>query len=319
MLSRQVSDDAEEYIGGVVSRDSDDLEMVYDAATQPPRPCNQTVGLRFNGLEIPRRAVIRSAWLQFTAAEFGTNSADLTLWGVASDNAGPWLSETFNVSSRLRTGASVGWNPPAWPAANATTSAERSPELKAIVQEIVNRSGWLPGHALAFVVTGTGVRNAWSRDGNLGWAPILNVDWVSPLAAAADTDGDGMADDWEVGAHLIGGIAALPGSDDDHDGANNGDEYIAGTDPRDPLDYPNVSLTNSGGKLVVIYPTRVATGSAYDGVDRFYAVERTTGSPGGRWVPGYGASAVPGNGALQAYTNDLVSSNGFFRVKVWLQ
>jgi hypothetical protein len=292
--------------------------MTYDAAAAPPRPCNQTVGLRFDGLDIPRRATIRSAWIQFTAVDTVTNSAPLTLWGVASDSAGVWLSTLFDVSTRLRTSASVAWNPPAWTAGDSLT-AQSTPELKAIVQEVVNQSGWLPGHALSFVVTGSGVRNAWSREGDVNKAAILNVDWAAPLSAAADTDGDGMADDWEL-AHLIGGIAALPGDNDDLDPVNNGDEYIAGTDPRDPLDYPRVSLVQSGGKVVVTYPTLPATGSAYDGVDRFYAVERITAlNPIGRWVPGYGASAVPGDGSAQAFTNDLASSNGFYRVKVWLE
>ncbi|HEY9074476.1 MAG TPA: hypothetical protein VIN67_10135, partial [Desulfobaccales bacterium] len=50
-----------------------------------------------------------------------------------------------------------------------------------------------------------------------------------------DTNGDGLPDAWQI--QYFGSISspsARPDADPDHDGANNLQEYLAGTDPTDP-------------------------------------------------------------------------------------
>jgi hypothetical protein len=47
-----------------------------------------------------------------------------------------------------------------------------------VIQEIVNRSGWASGNALALIVTGTGERVAESYDGSA--APELHIEYLTP-------------------------------------------------------------------------------------------------------------------------------------------
>ena len=57
------SDDAEENGSGSVSLTSSDLEMVFEKVD------NQTIGIRFNGVNIPPAASILNAEIQFTVDE----------------------------------------------------------------------------------------------------------------------------------------------------------------------------------------------------------------------------------------------------------
>src|SRR5439155_3632165 len=66
------SDDAEEQSSGTVSLTSSDLELVYDGN-------NQTVGMRFTGVNIPRGATIVNAYVQFQVDETNSEPTALTI------------------------------------------------------------------------------------------------------------------------------------------------------------------------------------------------------------------------------------------------
>ena len=167
------SDDAEEYASGSVYLTSTDLELVYDVS-------NQTVGLRFNGLTIPKDAVINVAYIQFQADEAHLEFTSLTLWGEAQDNPGTFLSTIGNISSRLRTTASVGWSPAAWTVIGQAGLDQRTPNISAVIQEIVNRPGWVVGNSLVIIIGGTGHRTAEAFNGIPAAAPLLHVEWNTP-------------------------------------------------------------------------------------------------------------------------------------------
>jgi hypothetical protein len=163
------ADDAEQGASGGVDVDSSDLEIVADGGDV------QTIGLRFGGLAIPPGAPIVAAWIQFQTDEVSTAATSLVLQGEASDNAAPYTSGTNNVGARPRTAASVTWTPPAWNLVGEAGAAQRTPDLSALVQQVVNRGGWLSGNAMAFVITGSGTRVAESFDGTAAGAPLLHV------------------------------------------------------------------------------------------------------------------------------------------------
>lgn len=147
---------------------STDLDFVRSGS-------NQTVGLRFNALSIPQGAVITNAYIQFTANATRSTNTSLTIEGDATDNAAVFSRDSGNVSSRLKTTANVVWSPASWTSVGEAGNAQRTPDLSSIVQEIVNRSGWTSNNSLAFIISGTGKREARSFEGSQVDAPMLNV------------------------------------------------------------------------------------------------------------------------------------------------
>ena len=165
------SDDAEEKPSGKVVRGNDDLELVDDAGIQK-------VGLRFTGLTIPRGATIRAAYVQFQADETQSETTSLTFQAQAADNAPTFSGAKFNVSSRPRTTNSVTWSPvPAWTGVGDAGPAQRTPDLSALVQAIVNRSGWASGNAMVLIITGSGHRTAEAFEGGAASAAQLHVEY----------------------------------------------------------------------------------------------------------------------------------------------
>ena len=166
----QSSDDAEEagpdatgsHPPGYIDRTSSDIEFTTDKDTSAGYSGGtQKIGLRFNTLNVPQGATITNATIVFRAVaadspNTNTGATSLTLRGQAADNPTTFTSTAWDITNRSTTTASVAWSPAAW-----TAGADYStPDLKTIVQEIVNRAGWASGNSMAFIVTGTGSRSA---------------------------------------------------------------------------------------------------------------------------------------------------------------
>lgn len=165
-------DDAEEEPDGDVYLPSGDLDLNCDGY--------ETIGLRFQNMQVPKGVVITRAFIQFEADVDESGTASTVIFGEDTDNAAIFTSTDNDVSSRTKTSASITWdNIPDW------TEGGRyvTPDLSSIVQEIVGRSGWNPGQAMAFVLTnGSGARRAVSYDGydsNTQTPPLLHVEWSS--------------------------------------------------------------------------------------------------------------------------------------------
>jgi hypothetical protein len=186
------TDDAEERATGSMYISSSDLELVLDKD-------NQTVGMRFVGVSIPQGATIQNAYVQFTADKAGSDSTSLTVVGQDTDDAATFsASINGDISSRVKTSAEVDWpNVPVW-AKGAAGTAEQTPDLSSVIQEIVDRPGWTSGNSLVIIITGTGKRVAESYNGSAAGAPLLHVEYYGgppnspPLAAddAASTSED---------------------------------------------------------------------------------------------------------------------------------
>lgn len=167
-------DDVEEKGSGSISTNTNDLELGYDSSTR------QTVGIRFTGIDIPQGAIITSAYIQFQANEVKTGATSLLIQGDNVDDASPFTTANNNVSSLPRTAASIAWAPDPWTTVGEHGLAERTPDLSAVVQEIVNRSGWAALNDMAFLVTGTGTRTADSYEYSPASAPLLHIEYILP-------------------------------------------------------------------------------------------------------------------------------------------
>ena len=160
-------DDVEQIASGRVRRGDTDLDL--DDETDIV-----AVGLRFAAIDIPQGATITAAYLQFQADETSSGGAALTIHGHDTDNAGTFRFFGGDVTARTATSAAVAWAPSAW---TSVGGAEQTSDLSSIIQEIVDRPGWLPDNAMAFIITGDGGRVAESFNGDPGAAPLLHVEF----------------------------------------------------------------------------------------------------------------------------------------------
>jgi hypothetical protein len=166
--------DAQQASWGTVNRTNADLELGTGTFNLPV-----TTGLRFTGVQIPQGAQIVDANVQFRADETGTRSTNLTVRAERADNSAAFTTSSNNISNRPRTSASVAWAPPSWPTVGAAGPAQLTPNLASVVQEVVNRPGWVSGNALTVIITGSsGNRTADSFEG--GAPPVLRVKYVVP-------------------------------------------------------------------------------------------------------------------------------------------
>jgi hypothetical protein len=165
------ADDAEQKASGSMNLASADLDMVIDGST------TTTVGLRFTGINIPQNATITNAYIQFRSDEVQSGTTTLTVMGELSPNPAAFGTTKFNITGRADT-VSVGWTPVPWTAKNLTGTAQRTPDLKSIVQILVNQGGWQMGNPMVFTIGGTGQRTADSFEG--GYAPQLVIEYSTP-------------------------------------------------------------------------------------------------------------------------------------------
>ncbi|MDH3243443.1 MAG: Ig-like domain-containing protein, partial [Saprospiraceae bacterium] len=238
------SDDAEQkVVSGTMDRGGSDLELTTDGADV------QLVGLRFQNLNIPKGAVILSAHLQFTVDE--TNDQDpcnLQIFGELSPNPATFDAMMFNIANRPRTAANVAWSPPNWTVKALAGPEQTTPDLKKIIQELVNQAGYTESSAIALIIEGIGRRVARSFDSDPEKSPRLCVIYDKCM----DSDGDGVCDEDDI----------CPGGDDmmDYDGDGipdfcdscpyvTSDTLIINERPIPSGTYHTTTIINSAGQV----------------------------------------------------------------------
>lgn len=169
------SDDVEESAMGWMYLDSTDLELVYDSD-------NQTVGIRFKGVNVPKGATITNAYIKFAVDETTSATTSLSIRGEANPNAAAFTAADRNVSSRLKTTNVVSWAPASWPTLGAS---QQTPNVAPIVQEIVNQAGWVSGNSMVMMFTGNGSRVAEAYEIDPAKAPLLHIEYSAAASATS--------------------------------------------------------------------------------------------------------------------------------------
>ncbi len=144
------SDDAEQEADAMDALNDDDLDIGWEGA--PEKMFIVTAGLRFQNITIPKGATIDSAFVQFCSHEGKTaeDIAKITITSEASDNA-----QTFDydnlITARPQSTSSVQWTVAEdWEIWNFY----RTPDIKSLIQEVVDRGGWAQGNSLALILKG---------------------------------------------------------------------------------------------------------------------------------------------------------------------
>src|SRR3989344_1030262 len=182
IITKQIvtgSDDAEENVSsGSMSLTSSDLEFTTDGTK------TQAVGMRFTDLSIPQGAIITNAVIEFTADEQQTDITDLSFYAQAADDPATFTASSGDINSRLKTLGSTVWRDiEVW----TVSQKYKTPDLSLVVQEVVNRPGWMSGSAMVFIVTGTGHRTAEAFEGVPTLAPKLVVTYTTDPNAPTPT------------------------------------------------------------------------------------------------------------------------------------
>lgn len=139
-------DDGEYENDSIDKLDDDDLDMGWEGEDLNI----MTSFTRFQNVTIPQGTTINSAVLTIYAHEDEEDEAIITVYGEAADNSAPFV-ETEALADRSFTSASVNWTcSDSW----TMWQPYQSPDLTSIIQEIVNRPGWVSGNALTLFMKG---------------------------------------------------------------------------------------------------------------------------------------------------------------------
>jgi len=164
---RSTVDDAEELSGGRMDFAGSELELVNSST-------DQVVGLRFTNVDVPAHAQVVNAHILFHVGGIDSGPCTLTIRAHDTDSADDF-SAFAGLSSLPTTSAGVTWSPSPWTSMGAK---KQTPDLKSIVQALVNRSGWRQGNDMVLIIRGSGRRVAKSYDnGSYLSGPLLHIDY----------------------------------------------------------------------------------------------------------------------------------------------
>lgn len=149
-------------------------------------PSKSIVGLRFEGVNIPRGAKINNAYIDFTSVAEASGIDTYTIKAqlpTSADRVLPFSNEDNDISDRNQT-EEIEWQVGSWEEANIPEHEEYSTgDISSIVQKVIDSNKWCGGGSLAFFISSENeesvLRKAMSYDGtNPNYAPKLTIEFA---------------------------------------------------------------------------------------------------------------------------------------------
>ncbi len=150
-------------------------------------------GMRFTGITIPQGSPVTTSYLTGRAPDSEpVNTTNSRISAEDVDDAPTFADSaaTFDARFAAHTTARIDWDAiPAWTAG----TDYNSPEVKTVIQEIVDRVGWVSGNDIVIFwedfddrSTATGAHRYWhSYDGSATYAPKLHLEWTEAVGTIA--------------------------------------------------------------------------------------------------------------------------------------
>lgn len=148
--------------------------------------------IRFPDVYIHKGQTVNSFKINLRPAGLTGTIPAMTVVGVAADNADAPANRTAANALPLTT-ATVAWTPATW----VTGVRQDSPELKTIVQEIVNRAGWQYGNAIVILLKV--VEDAFTTASLISFSAVDGGTTANVASSSADLTG---GTDWTDGNTL---------------------------------------------------------------------------------------------------------------------
>lgn len=131
------NDDAHQNFGHEVERTTAEL---YSAFAYP------YCGFRFQNVQVEQGATIESAYLAVYCTTVDSDDLSTLVFGEDNSTPAEFVEVNDNISDRTKTSAYVTWTN-----TNAGVGYLNSPDIKTVIQEIVDREDWSSGNNMVIL------------------------------------------------------------------------------------------------------------------------------------------------------------------------
>ena len=136
----------------------------------------QWSGFRFLNVTIPPGSTVTASTLELDFFSGSFDDPDLTIYAHDTDDAPTFTTTANDISARTPTTATVTWT-----ASSIGTGIKTTPDLKTIIQEIIDRPGWTSGNDIAILYVGRSASSfarVRSLDAGTGAPAKLNITYT---------------------------------------------------------------------------------------------------------------------------------------------
>lgn len=181
--------------------------------------------------ELQPGMTITEAHLQVTLRE-ASAAGSTVIWAVAADNQPAPVDSSDAVNNHWPnlTSASVVWNLPA----STGGETEISPDISAIIQEVIDRPGYQAGNSIVFwLLPGSTDKKLYTSEyGNASYRPILHLEWTADPSGGGSEIEIPAIGEFAYGGYMAGIIDTTKGNIIPNDAYQTGGRYMLIVSPK---------------------------------------------------------------------------------------